>query len=557
MNISPLAGKILPAEMLTDITKLISAYYSKKPDFADPSQKISFGTSGHRGSSLNSSFNEQHILAVTQALCDYRKEKKLDGPLFMGMDTHALSLPAFNTALEVMAANQVEVMIAAEGEFTPTPAVSHAILTYNLNRTTGLADGVLLTPSHNPPGDGGFKYNPPHGGPAEPAITNRIQALANEILKNKLTSVQRMPLAAALKAPTTHRYDYAGVYIRDLADVVDMDAIKSAGIKIGVDPMGGAGLHYWHPIAQKYGINLTVVNEILDPSFAFMTADWDGKIRMDPSSSYAMQKLIGLKSDFDVAFGCDTDYDRHGIVTKTVGLMKPNDYLAAAIYYLFQNRPKWRTDAAIGKTVVSSGIIDRVAKKLGRRINEVPVGFKWFVDGLLDGSLGFGGEESAGASFLRLGGGVWTTDKDAIILSLLAAEITAKLGMDPGELYEELVIKFGYACYERHDTPATPAQKAHLKQLTPQSINSKTLAGDKIENILLNAPGNNEPIGGIKVMTKHGWFAARPSGTENVCKIYAESFRSEAHLKKIFIEAEHILTPEGKKDELHENSASL
>lgn len=541
MKISPFAGKTLPAEMLTDIPGLLSAYYTEAPDPGIPSQRISFGTSGHRGTPLERSFNERHILAVTQAICSYRLEAKIDGPLFIGMDTHALSGPAFESALEVLAANGVETMVPEKGEYTPTPAVSHAILTHNRGRGTGLADGILITPSHNPPSDGGFKYNPTHGGPAEPEITGRIQVLANELLENGLAGVRRLPPAKALKAATTHRYDYEGPYVRGLADVIDMDAIRGARLKLGVDPLGGAGVKYWAPIAERYGLDLTIVSEEVDPTFRFMTADWDGKIRMDPSSPYAMKRLIGLKDRFDVAFGCDTDYDRHGIVTKTAGLLPPNHYLSSAVFYLFQNRPKWRPDAAVGKTVVSSSMIDRVAAKLGRRLCEVPVGFKWFVDGLLDGGFGFGGEESAGASFLRFDGGAWSTDKDAIILSLLSAELTARLGKDPGELYKELEREFGHCYYERRDARATPAQKELLKRLTPEQVPFKELAGEKIEAVLTRAPGNDAPIGGVKVVSRGGWFAARPSGTEDVYKIYAESFKSAEHLQNIFADAEKMI----------------
>ncbi|MBU2573034.1 MAG: phosphoglucomutase (alpha-D-glucose-1,6-bisphosphate-dependent) [Elusimicrobia bacterium] len=541
MKISPLAGKTLPREMLADIPKLLAAYHDQAPDPSVPAQRVAFGTSGHRGCSLERSFNENHILAVTQAICRCRRALKIGGPLFIGMDTHALSLPALETALEVLAGNGVEIMVAETGEYTPTPAVSHAILAYNRGRKTGLADGILITPSHNPPSDGGFKYNPPNGGPADQTVTGRIQNLANELLEDGLSGVKRLPLAKALKASTTRCYDYTGIYTRDLADVIDMSAIRAAGVKIGVDPLGGAGVKYWAPIAELYGLDLTIVSDKVDPTFSFMTADWDGKIRMDPSSPYAMKRLIGLKDRFDVAFGCDTDYDRHGIVTKGAGLMQPNHYLSAAIFYLFRNRPKWRADAAIGKTVVSSSMIDRVAARLGRRLCEVPVGFKWFVDGLLDGSFGFGGEESAGASFLRFGGGAWSTDKDAIILSLLSAEITARLGKDPGEVYKELTAEFGEPFYERHDAAATPAQKDLLKRLAPEQVPFRELAGEKIEAVLSRAPGNNEPIGGIKVAAANGWFAARPSGTENVYKIYAESFKDRSHLKRIFEDAETMV----------------
>ena len=540
MPISPYAGKTLPKEMLTDIPKLLEAYYKESPDPSVAAQKISFGTSGHRGSSFSRSFNEKHILAVTQAICQYRKAAGIDGPLFMGMDTHALSMPAFETALEVLAGNGIDVMIAGNDEYTPTPAVSHAILTYNRGRKTGLADGILITPSHNPPADGGFKYNPTNGGPADPSITGQIQNIANEILSNGLAGVKRLQLAAALKAATTHRYDYTGAYVNDLAGVINMEAIRAAGVKIGVDPLGGAGVHYWGPIAERYKLDLTVVSDVVDTSFSFMTADWDGKIRMDPSSPYAMQRLIGMKDGFDIAFGCDTDYDRHGIVTRA-GLLPPNHYLAAAISYLFRNRPSWRPDAAVGKTAVSSSIIDRVAAGLGRKLCEVPVGFKWFVDGLLDGSFGFGGEESAGASFLSFDGGPWSTDKDAIILALLSAEITAREGKDPAQVYKGITDKYGESFYRRQDAPATPAMKKLLKSLTPEQVPFKELAGEKVEKVLNRAPSNNEPLGGIKMVTAGGWFAARPSGTEDVYKIYAESFRGEPHLARIFTDAEDMI----------------
>ncbi|OGR66866.1 MAG: phosphoglucomutase, alpha-D-glucose phosphate-specific [Elusimicrobia bacterium GWC2_61_19] len=540
MPISELAGKTLPKELLTDIPKLLAAYYKEVPDAAQAGQRISFGTSGHRGSSLARTFNERHILAVTQAICQYRKAAGIDGPLFMGMDTHALSVPAFETALEVLAANGVHVMIDDELGYTPTPALSRAILAYNAGRTAGLADGILITPSHNPPADGGFKYNPPSGGPAGPEITGQVQALANEILAAGQAGVKRMPLAAALQAHTTRRYDYTGEYVRGLGGVIDMPAIRAAGVKMGADPLGGAGVKYWGRIAELYKLNLTVVSDVVDKSFSFMTADWDGKIRMDPSSAYAMQRLIGMKDRFDIAFGCDTDYDRHGIVTRA-GLLPPNHYLSAAIYYLFQNRPGWRADAAVGKTAVSSSMIDRVTAGLGRRLSEVPVGFKWFVDGLLDGSFGFGGEESAGASFLRFDGGPWSTDKDGIIMALLSGEITAKLGRDPAQVYEQLACKYGRFFYRRQDAPATPAMQKMLKTLIPDQVRAKELAGEKITAVITRAPANNEPIGGIKVSTPGGWFAARPSGTEPVYKIYAESFRSEAHLGGIFTEAEAMI----------------
>jgi phosphoglucomutase len=504
-------------------------------------QRVSFGTSGHRGSAFNKAFNEWHILAISQAICLYRKQAKTDGPLFLGMDTHALSVPAHASALEVLAANGVEVMISRGEEYTPTPAVSLAILTYNRGRKTGLADGIVITPSHNPPHDGGFKYNPPNGGPADDEVTDWIESKANEYLKSGLTGLNRIPLEKALRAATTHRHDYLSAYVADLVKVLDMDAIRGAKINIGVDPLGGAGVHYWEPIAERYGLNLTVVNEAVDPTFRFMTVDWDGQIRMDPSSPYAMQKLIGMKDRFDISLACDTDHDRHGIVTRSAGLLPPNHYLSVAIFYLFQNRPKWHKEAAVGKTVVSTQMIDRVAAKLGRNLYEVPVGFKWFVDGLLSGSLGFGGEESAGASFARLDGSVWTTDKDGIVPALLAAEITARMGRDPGEIYQDLTGEFGEPAYDRVDAPATPEQKVLLEKLSPQQVRLTDLAGEKIQNVLTRAPGNSAPIGGLKVMAESGWFAARPSGTENIYKIYAESFRGEDHLRRILEEAQIIV----------------
>ncbi|MDD2804432.1 MAG: phosphoglucomutase (alpha-D-glucose-1,6-bisphosphate-dependent) [Elusimicrobiales bacterium] len=540
MAINSYAGHTLPKELLTDLPRLIGDYYDLAPDPGAASQRVSFGTSGHRGSSFARTFNERHILAVTQAICDYRRKAGVDGPVFMGMDTHALSEPAFGTALEVLAGNGVTVLIDAAGGYTPTPAVSRAILGHNAGRTSGLADGILITPSHNPPADGGFKYNPPSGGPAGPEITGVIQDLANALLAADLAGVRRLPLAAAKKAPTTQPYDYTGEYVKGLAGVIDLPAIKAAGVKIGVDPLGGSGVAYWAPIAERYGLDLTIVSDKVDKTFAFMTADWDGKIRMDPSSPYAMQRLIGLKDRYDVAFGCDTDYDRHGIVTPA-GLLPPNHYLSAAIQYLFQNRPGWRPDAAVGKTAVSSSMIDRVAAGLGRRLCEVPVGFKWFVDGLLDGSFGFGGEESAGASFLRFDGGPWSTDKDAIILSLLSAEITARTGKDPAQLYRGLTAKYGEPFYRRQDAPATPEMKKLLKSLTPEKFPFKELAGEKIESVLNRAPSNDEALGGVKVNTAGGWFAARPSGTEDVYKIYAESFRGEEHLGRIFTDAEDMI----------------
>ncbi|HAN05822.1 MAG: phosphoglucomutase, alpha-D-glucose phosphate-specific [Elusimicrobia bacterium GWA2_64_40] len=540
MPISPYAGKNLPKELLTDIPKLLEAYYKEKPDHADPGQRIAFGTSGHRGSSFARTFNEDHILAVTQAICDYRRKAGVDGPLYMGMDTHALSAPAFETALEVLAGNGVTVMIDSSGGYTPTPSLSRAILAWNTGRKSGLADGILITPSHNPPADGGFKYNPPSGGPAGPEITGVIQDLANAQLAAGLSGVRRLPLDQARKASTTRTYDYTSEYVNGLGGVIDLPAIKAAGVRIGVDPLGGSGVAYWAPIAERYGLDMTIVSDAVDKSFAFMTADWDGKIRMDPSSPYAMQRLIGLKDRYDVGFGCDTDYDRHGIVTPA-GLLPPNHYLSAAIHYLFQNRPRWRADAAVGKTAVSSSMIDRVAAGLGRRLCEVPVGFKWFVDGLLDGSFGFGGEESAGASFLRFDGGPWSTDKDGIILALLSAEITAKMGKDPAKVYKDLTAKYGEPFYRRQDAPATPEMKKLLKGLTPEKFPFKELAGEKIESVLNRAPANDEPLGGVKVNTAGGWFAARPSGTENVYKIYAESFRGEEHLGRIFTDAEAMI----------------
>ena len=527
--------------MLVNVPGLITAYYTDMPDFSVPTQRVAFGTSGHRGSSFEVSFNEGHVLAISQAICDYRKRQNIDGPLFLGIDTHALSMPACASALEVLAANGVEVMMADKDEYTPTPVISHAILTYNHGRKTGLADGIVITPSHNPPDNGGFKYNPPNGGPADKNVTGWIETRANIFLQNDLDGVQRISYQKALRSSTTHRHDFLNAYVSDLGSVLDMDAIRGANIRMAVDPLGGAGVHYWGPIAERYGLNLTVVNEVVDPTFRFMTVDWDGQIRMDPSSSYAMQSLIGLKDQYDIAFACDTDHDRHGIVTKNAGLLPPNHYLAAAIFYLFQHRPKWRKEAAVGKTVVSSQMIDRVAAKLGRKLYEVPVGFKWFVDGLLDGSLGFGGEESAGASFARLDGSVWTTDKDGIVPALLSAEITARMGRDPGEIYSELTREFGDPVYDRVEAPATPAQKAMLAKLSPQQVHITQLGGEQIDRMLDRAPGNDAPIGGIKVVSASGWFAARPSGTEDIYKIYAESFRGEDHLRGLLSEAQAIV----------------
>jgi len=542
MTTSPLAGKPAQSAMLVNVPRLITAYYSDTPDPALPAQRVAFGTSGHRGSSFEVSFNEWHVLAISQAICDYRKQQGIGGPLFLGIDTHALSEPARVSTLEVLAANGVNVMRAERDEYTPTPVISHAILTYNRGRTERLADGIVITPSHNPPDSGGYKYNPPHGGPAGNDVTGWIEAKANGYLKDGLQGVTRMPFERAQRAATTHRHDFLNAYIGDLDSVLDMDAIRGAHLGMGVDPLGGAGVHYWAAIAERYGLNLTVVNDLVDPTFRFMSVDWDGQIRMDPSSSWAMQGLIGLKDRFDIAFACDTDHDRHGIVTKSTGLLPPNHYLAVAIFYLFQNRPKWSKNAAVGKTIVSSQLIDRVAAHLGRTLYEVPVGFKWFVDGLLDGSLGFGGEESAGASFLRRDGSVWTTDKDGMIPALLSAEITARMGRDPGEIYRALARDFGAPVYDRIEAPATPAQKKQLAQLSPRQIRSAELAGEKIQSILTQAPGNGAAIGGLKVVTQSGWFAARPSGTEDIYKIYAESFRGADHLRRIQEEAQTIVS---------------
>jgi phosphoglucomutase len=541
MSVNPLAGKQAEPSMLVNIPRLITAYYTGRPDPSVAAHRVAFGTSGHRGSAVACAFNEAHILAISQAICGYRKQQTISGPLFLGMDTHALSEPAFATALEVLAANGVEVMVDRDAGYTPTPVISHAILTHNRGRTTGLADGIVITPSHNPPEDGGFKYNPPHGGPADTQVTKQIEEKANALLTDGLRGVSRMPYERARLAATTRRHDYVGTYVGDLGAVLDMEAIRGAGLRLGVDPLGGSGAAYWGPLAERYGIALTIVNETVDPTFRFMTVDWDGKIRMDCSSPYAMAGLIALKDRFDVAFANDTDNDRHGIVTRSAGLLNPNHYLAAAIFYLFQHRDGWRKDAAVGKTLVSSSLIDRVTARLGRRLVEVPVGFKWFVDGLLSGELGFGGEESAGASFLRRDGTVWTTDKDGIILNLLAAEMMATTGRDPGELYRELTREFGDPAYERIDAPATPEQKTALSKLSPQQISATELAGEKIVTMLTTAPGNGAAIGGLKVMTEHGWFAARPSGTENVYKIYAESFRGADHLRRIQQDARLLL----------------
>ena len=538
MALNPLAGKPAPRDVLVNVPRLISAYYTYKPDPSDPANQVAFGTSGHRGSSLKNSFNEDHILAISQALCEHRQTKGITGPLFVGMDTHALSEPAQTTAVEVFAANGVTVMIQAGLGYTPTPVISHAILTTNRGRSSGLADGVVITPSHNPPDDGGFKYNPPDGGPADTSTTKAVQDRANEIMRNDMKDIKRLPFEKALKAGTTHFYDYVTPYVSDLKHVVDMEAIAASGLKIGVDPLGGASVGYWDPIVATYGgLNVEVVNRWVDPTFSFMTVDKDGKIRMDCSSPYAMASLIDLKDRFDVAFGNDPDADRHGIVTPSVGLMNPNHYLAVAIWYLYQNRPGWRADAAVGKTLVSSSMIDRVASYLGRRLAEVPVGFKWFVDGLVDGSYGFGGEESAGASFLRSDGTVWTTDKDGLILDLLAAEITARTGRDPGEHYRDLEKQFGSPVYERMDAPANSAEKKVLSNLSPEMVTATMMAGEPIVAKLTHAPGNGAAIGGLKVVTENGWFAARPSGTEEIYKVYAESFKGIEHLHQVQAEA--------------------
>ena len=539
-RISPLAGKPAPVASLVDVARLVTAYYTGIPDPKVAAQRVAFGTSGHRGSSFELSFNEHHVLAITQAICRYRKQQGIDGPLYLGIDTHALSAPAAASALEVLAANGVETMLAAGDEYTPTPAISHAILNYNRGRSSGLADGIVVTPSHNPPDSGGFKYNPPHGGPAGSQITGWIEAAANAFLEQALEGVARMPHARALAAATTHRHDYLGHYVADLGNVVDFDAIRNAKVKMGVDPLGGAGVHYWPRIAEQYRLDLTVVNEDVDATFRFMTLDWDGQIRMDPSSPYAMQRLLDIKDRFDIAFACDTDHDRHGIVTPA-GLLAPNAYLSVMIEYLFRNRPQWPSSAAVGKTVVSTQLIDRIVARLGRRLHEVPVGFKWFADGLLDASLGFGGEESAGVSFLRRDGGVWTTDKDGIVPALLSAEITARTGRDPARAYAELTRELGEPFGDRVDAPATVQQKKQLAALAPSALGASDLAGEKIECILDKAPGNGAAIGGIKVMARSGWFAARPSGTEDIYKIYAESFAGADHLQQILKEAQSIV----------------
>jgi len=542
MALSPLAGRPAPAEMLIDIDRLVKEYYARHPDTSDPQQLVHFGTSGHRGTPEEGTFTEAHILAISQAICDYRASKRISGSLFMGKDTHAVSGPAQGTALEVLAANGVETMIQPGDGFTPTPVVSHAILCYNRGRKEWLADGIVITPSHNPPRDGGFKYNPPHGGPADTYVTKWIEERANSLLRTGNRDVRRMPYESARKVATTHFYDFMMPYVKDLANVIDIDCIRSADIRMGVDPLGGASVHYWEPIKATYGLDITVVNSRVDPRFSFMTVDHDGKIRMDCSSPYAMASLVGLKDRFAIAFGNDTDADRHGIVTRSMGLMNPNHYLAVAIHYLLTHRPGWPKTAAVGKTLVSSVLIDRVVEALGRKLSEVPVGFKWFVEGLLTGVYCFGGEESAGASFLRRDGTVWTTDKDGPIMDLLAAEMTARTGKDPGELYRELTTRFGTPCYTRIDVPATPAEKAAMGHLSPESVTAKELAGEPILTKLSAAPGNGEPIGGLKVMTASGWFAARPSGTENIYKIYAESLRDQAHLNVIVKEAQVVVS---------------
>jgi len=533
MALSPLAGKPAPRDLLVNIPKLVTSYYADHPDVSDPAQRVSFGTSGHRGSPFKGSFNEDHILAISQAICEYRKAQGIGGPLFIGKDTHALSEPALATAIEVLAANGVAVRIQEGDGYTPTPVISHAILTYNRGRTSGLADGVVITPSHNPPDDGGFKYNPPHGGPADTETTKAIENRANELLGGGAKEVRRIPLRRALAEDTTRRHDYVGPYTGDLANVLDLEAIAKSGLKIGVDPLGGAGVGFWEPIADRFGIDVDVVNPAVDPTFAFMTVDKDGKIRMDCSSPYAMARLIGLKDKFDIAFGNDPDTDRHGIVTRGSGLLAPNHYLAVAVWYLFQNRPRWKPEACVGKTLVSSSMIDRVAAHLRKRLSEVPVGFKWFVEGLMDGSYGFGGEESAGASFLRKDGTVWSTDKDGIILDLLAAEIMARTGRAPDELYRDLEERFGSPVYERIDAAASSAQREALKKLSPEMVTAREIAGEEIRAKLTHAPGNGAAIGGLKVVSENAWFAARPSGTEDISKIYAESFKGREHLKKV------------------------
>jgi phosphoglucomutase len=541
MKISPLAGKPAPPSSLVNVPKLVTAYYTDTPDPSVAEQRVIFGTSGHRGSSLERSFNEWHVLAISQAICEYRAKQRINGPLFLGIDTHALSAPAYTSALEVLAANGVEVMLAEQDEYTPTPAISLAILAHNRGRTAGLADGIVVTPSHNPPDNGGFKYNPPNGGPADTAVTNWIEARANALLKDGLNGVRRVPFEKAARLATTHRYDYLNAYVSEIGQMIDMAVIRDSGIRLGVDPLGGAGIHYWNAIGERYGLQLSVISDEVDPTFRFMTLDWDGRIRMDPSSPYAMQRLIEVKCRYDVAFACDTDHDRHGIVTQSVGLLPPDHYLAVAIDYLFQHRANWSANAGVGKTVVSSQMIDRVSARLGRRLYEVPVGFKWFVDGLCSASLGFCGEESAGASFLRLDGSVWTTDKDGLAPALLAAEITARMDLDPGEIYRYLTHELGDPVTTRIEAPATPAQRKVLSELSANQVRGTELAGEKIQHILTRAPGNDVRIGGLKVIAKGGWFAARPSGTEDIYKIYAESFHGEDHLRQIVEEAQAIV----------------
>lgn len=539
--INLLAGKPAPRSLLVDVPRLVSAYYTGVPDASVAAQRVSFGTSGHRGSSFDLSFNEAHVLSITQAICNYRQSQGINGPLYLGLDTHALSAPACASALEVLAANGVNVMLAAGNEYTPTPAISHAILTYNASRSAGLADGIVVTPSHNPPDNGGFKYNPPSGGPAGEDITNLIQNQANALLQEALSGIKRIPYLRALRASTTHRHDFLSSYVADLVHVIDFDVIRGAGVRMGVDPLGGAGVHYWPRIAERYQLDLSVVSDVVDPTFSFMTVDWDGQIRMDPSSPYAMQRLQRMKDRFDISFACDTDHDRHGIVTPQNGLMTPNHYLAVAIDYLFRHRPHWSDSAAIGKTIVSTSLIDRVATRLHRKLYEVPVGFKWFANGLLDGTLGFGGEESAGAAFLRQDGTVWTTDKDGLVPALLAAEMTARCKTDPASMYTKLTDELGDPFAERIDAPASPLQKQRLATLTAASVSIHELAGEKITMVLDHAPGNDELIGGIKVISRNGWFAARPSGTEDICKIYAESFNSKDHLNSILDQAQTIV----------------
>jgi phosphoglucomutase len=541
MKISPLAGHPAPVSMLLDVSKLITAYYMEIPDPTVPAERVAFGTSGHRGIAFDRTFNESHVLAITEAICRYRTLRSIDGPLYLGLDTHAVSVSAGSTALEVLAAHGVDVMLARGDEYTPTPAVSLAIVGYNKGRKSGLADGIVITPSHNPPDNGGFKYNPPHGGPADTDITGWIQARANDLLESALAGVKRMPYEKALTAATTHRHDYLNAYVADIANVVDMDAVRGAGLHLGVDPLGGAGVHYWPAIAERYKLDLTVVNDVVDQTFRFMTVDWDGKIRTDPSSTYAMQRLIALKDKFDIAFACDADHDRHGVVTRGRGLLPPNHYLVAMIDHLFRNRPEWRSDAGVGKTVVSSSMIDKVTAKLGRRLTEVPVGFKWFVDGLVDGTVGFCGEESAGATFLRRDGTVWTTDKDGIVAALLAAEITAKGGRDPGERYDSLTEEFGESVYDRVEAPATAGQRKRLAEMKAVDVKCTSLAGEPVVSVISEAPGNNAPIGGVKVSAEHGWFAARPSGTEEIYKIYAESFQGRGALDQILREGQQIV----------------